>query len=162
MEYAPTVNVRRVLRHHVGDRYFGFDIARHRNVDVLADALRLPFGDRSIDLIVCFHVLEHIPDDTGAIAEMHRVTALGGVAVVQCPWSDDRPTEEDPDAPPEERRRRFGLEDHVRRYGSDFADRLAAPGFDVTFLRAGDYLGADVASRHGVPVQSPLWLCRRR
>ena len=47
------------------------------------DATRLPFADRSIDLVVGLEVLEHVPDPTRALAEVARV--CGGAAVLSVP-----------------------------------------------------------------------------
>jgi ubiquinone/menaquinone biosynthesis C-methylase UbiE len=33
----------------------------------------LPFEDNQYDVILCNHVLEHIPDDTKAMQELYRV-----------------------------------------------------------------------------------------
>ena len=41
--------------------------------DVKADICALPFEDNSYDLILCNHVLEHIPDDHTAMKELYRV-----------------------------------------------------------------------------------------
>ena len=62
---------------------------------------------------------------------MARALAPGGVAVVQVPRLKGVPTEEDPEAPVDERLRRFGQRDHVRYYGDDFEDRLRAAGLAV-------------------------------
>ena len=40
---------------------------------VRGDALTLPFADGTFDKIIASEVLEHIPDDVGAIAELTRV-----------------------------------------------------------------------------------------
>ena len=45
---------------------------------VEADAVALPFADRSFDAVVAMHMLYHVPDQTRAIAEMHRVLKPGG------------------------------------------------------------------------------------
>ena len=52
---------------------------------VQANALALPFADGSFDRIVASEVLEHIPDDTGAIAELGRVLRPGGTMAVTVP-----------------------------------------------------------------------------
>jgi SAM-dependent methyltransferase len=161
LEYAPTVVTRRILTSHVPHGYHAIDIARHRHVDLIGDATRLPLADGSLDLQVSFHVLEHIPDDAAVIAEMYRVAAPGGVALVQCPFRRGRPTEDDPGAPEKERRARFGHPDHVRLYGDDFTERLAAPGFDVEPLVAGGYLAPDLLLRAAIPATSPIWVLRR-
>ncbi|WP_246525588.1 class I SAM-dependent methyltransferase [Geomobilimonas luticola] len=43
------------------------------NVDIIADAHQLPYGDESVDAIYCEAVLEHLQEPKNAIAEMWRV-----------------------------------------------------------------------------------------
>jgi SAM-dependent methyltransferase len=55
------------------------------------DALQLPFADGEFDRIVAAEVLEHIPDDRGAIAELVRVLRPGGTLAVTVPsWLPER------------------------------------------------------------------------
>lgn len=49
------------------------------------DAVRLPFGDNTFDRIIAAEVLEHIPDDTAAMAELHRVLKPGGTIATTVP-----------------------------------------------------------------------------
>jgi len=49
------------------------------------DARRLPFPDAAFDRIIAAEVLEHIPEDTTAIAELARVLRPGGVLAVTVP-----------------------------------------------------------------------------
>ena len=58
---------------------------RVRAGGVQANALALPFADGSFDRIVASEVLEHIPDDTTAIAELVRVLRPGGTMAVTVP-----------------------------------------------------------------------------
>lgn len=46
---------------------------------VLGDSLRLPFRDRSVDLVICNHVYEHVPSAEKLFEEILRVLADGGV-----------------------------------------------------------------------------------
>jgi SAM-dependent methyltransferase len=111
--------------------------ARDRDM-VQADLQRLPFGDGSFDVVVCSHVLEHVPDDRMAMREIRRVLTPVGLAAIQVPIHDRDDTYEDPTiTTPEGRYGAFGQADHVRIYGRDFDDRLAAAGFDVTVVAAG-------------------------
>jgi len=55
------------------------------------DALRLPFADGDFDCIVAAEVLEHIPEDDLAIAELVRVLRRGGTMAVTVPrWLPER------------------------------------------------------------------------
>ena len=45
----------------------------------------LPFEDDSFDLVTCLDVLEHVPDDRQALAEMRRVTKPGGWLLLTVP-----------------------------------------------------------------------------
>jgi len=101
--------------------------------DVKADICNLPFKDNSFDVILCNHVLEHIPDDTKAMTELHRVMKSGGWGVFQIPQDMSRAVtfEDDSITDPKERARIFGQYDHVRVYGIDYFDKLSAAGFKV-------------------------------
>jgi SAM-dependent methyltransferase len=84
-----------------------------------ADLTQLPFEDGSFDGIVCGEVLEHIPDDVAALAELQRVLRPGGVFVATVPanpwlydWFDK-------------------WVGHLRRYSPEgMAGRLREAGFD--------------------------------
>jgi predicted SAM-dependent methyltransferase len=101
--------------------------------DVKADICNLPFEDNTYDVILCNHVLEHIPDDKKAMQELYRVLKPGGMGIFQIPqdlsraitFSDDSITDE------KERARIFGQYDHVRIYGRDYFDKLRSIGFVV-------------------------------
>ena len=49
------------------------------------DALSLPFADGEFDRVVAAEVLEHLPLDTGAMAELARVLRPGGTLAVTVP-----------------------------------------------------------------------------
>ncbi len=94
------------------------------------DITAIPEPDASFDVVICNHVLEHIPDDRKAMRELRRVLKPGGLAVLQHPIHDRPDTFEDQSiVSPDERLRVFGQEDHVRIYGWDFVDRLRDVGF---------------------------------
>lgn len=78
----------------LGKRVVGVDfaypfleMAKQRGQDrgVQGDATALPFPDASFDAVICSETLEHIPDDRGAIAEIHRVLRPGGLLFLTVP-----------------------------------------------------------------------------
>ena len=55
------------------------------------DALEMPFADEEFDRVVASEVLEHIPDDERAIAELVRVLRPGGTIAVTVPrWLPEK------------------------------------------------------------------------
>jgi SAM-dependent methyltransferase len=101
--------------------------------DVKADICNLPFEDNAYDIVLCNHVLEHIPDDTKAMQELYRILKPGGMGIFQIPqdlsrevtFSDDSITDA------KERAKIFGQYDHVRIYGRDYFNKLRSIGFKV-------------------------------
>lgn len=101
--------------------------------DVKADICYLPFDDNSYDVILCNHVLEHIPDDTKAMQELYRVLKPGGYGIFQIPQdlSKAKTFEDNTITDRKERAKIFGQYDHVRVYGRDYFDKLRSIGFKV-------------------------------
>ena len=120
------------------------------------DVTALPYPSASFDLVICNHVLEHVPDDGTAMRELCRVLKPKGVAILQVPISaNSSATDEDPSiADPREQERRFGQLDHVRLYGQDYVQRLTAAGFTVTRLRL-----AQEYPQHGLHPDEELFVC---
>lgn len=101
--------------------------------DVKADICNLPFKDNEFDIILCNHVLEHIPDDTKAMEELYRVMKLGGMGIFQIPQDLLRAKTFEDDSITDRKKRAeiFGQYDHVRIYGRDYFDKLRSIGFTV-------------------------------
>lgn len=118
--------------------------------DVKADICDLPFEDDSFDVILCNHVLEHIPDDTKAMQELFRVMKKGGWGVFQIPQDLERAEtfEDDSITDKRERARIFGQYDHVRVYGRDYFDTLRSIGFEVEEVNYTQILSASEIDRY--------------
>ena len=105
------------------------------------DALGLPFPDASFDRVIAAEVLEHIPADEAAMAELVRVLRPGGTIAVTVPrWLPERIC--------------WALSDdyhgkpggHIRIYkASQLADRMARAGLDVK------------GGHHAHALHSPYW-----
>jgi len=58
---------------------------------VRGDAYALPFGDDNFDAVIAAEVLEHLPDDERAMAELYRVLRPGGQIAVTVPrWGPEK------------------------------------------------------------------------
>ncbi len=113
-------------------------------------------ADASFDFIACTHVLEHVPDDGRALRELYRVLAPGGAALLSVPLRGET-TDEDLTCDEAERLRRFGQADHVRRYGFDFFDRLAAAGFTPNPVDLRDLTTPEERAQYGLTTHLP-WM----
>ena len=73
------------LRPFVGllpGKTLALDYRPRPDIDVIGDAHRLPFADRSVDAIVCTEVFEHLLDPPAAAREMVRILKPGGKLVL--------------------------------------------------------------------------------
>jgi predicted SAM-dependent methyltransferase len=118
--------------------------------DVKADICNLPFQDNTFDIIFCNHVLEHIPDDTKAMQELHRVLKIGGMGIFQIPQDLNRKKtfEDNSITDKKERAKIFGQYDHVRIYGRDYFDKLRSVGFKVEEVDYTSNLSEDEISKY--------------
>ncbi len=132
LHFAPEMCFYRIFKKLPNLHYTSTDLASPL-ADMQMDITDIRFGDSSFDVILCNHVLEHIPDDRKAMAELYRVLKPGGWAILQVPLNmKSETTFEDPSiTTPEERERVFGQHDHMRIYGRDYVQRLEAAGFQV-------------------------------
>lgn len=71
------------------------DIEPFSNVNMLADAHNLPFGDASFDCVFCSALLEHVCNPFLVALEIQRVLKPGGIACVQCPFLEATHDEHD-------------------------------------------------------------------
>ena len=120
------------------------EIAAGTDVGVLrGDATRLPFVDGAFDAVLTSEVLEHVPDDVGALAEMSRVLRPGGVFAATVPsWLPEKINwmlSDDYHAPAAEG-------GHVRIYSAtELKAKLRAAGLVVS------------GSHHAHALHSPYW-----
>ena len=74
-------------------QYKGVDVGDAEKWDyqnsniVVYDGKNLPFETNSVDHFICTEVLEHVPDPSELVADMHRILKLNGSGVITIPWS---------------------------------------------------------------------------
>lgn len=73
----------------VGSDYNGVRLERAAAHDsfpvVQADLRKTPFKNEEFDVILCSHVLEHIPEDVSALLELKRILAPSGLMIIAVP-----------------------------------------------------------------------------
>lgn len=162
LHVAPEPKLGQLLRKRYGASYVSLDIDAKR-ADVVADIIDLPFPDETFDLIICAHVLEHVPDDRRAMREFARVLTPGGVAILLVPFSPilEETFEDSSVTQAADRERVFGQSDHVRIYGMDYTERLKESGLTVEVIYPGDLLDDADSEHFALDPKEPLFLCRK-
>lgn len=132
--------------------YVSFDINRHAMEK--GDITSMRYGDETVDIFLCLHVLEHIPDEQKALSEIYRVIKRGGFAILQVPidWDKDSSVEYSQPNPKETY--------HVRRYGKDFPEKLKRFRFDVSRIKIDDYLSDSDITKFGCS-KEPFFLLKK-
>jgi len=122
------------------------------------------YADGAFDLVLCSHVLEHVPDDAKAMRELARILSANGTLLVLVPLPLGlEQTDEDPGVTDTvERWRRFGQDDHIRMYArDDFVARLERSGLSTSQLGIEDF-GYAIFHSAGIAPTSVLYACKPR
>ena len=115
------------------DKHVGVDhnqtLHNTSNIDIIADAYKIPADDNSFDSLLCTDVLEHLEEPSLAIAEAFRILKKGGYAIYTVPlfWHLH---EEPRDF---YRYTKHGLKYLFEKNGFEIVEIEALSGFCVTF-----------------------------
>ncbi len=110
-----------------------FDDRAHR-ADLVLDLQDVDLPDDSLDVVVCSHVLEHVPDTDRALDELYRIIKPGGHLLLLVPVLQGQT------APPTEPEFHDDTTEVFWRFGPDLTGRLAERGFDVRILCTEDLI----------------------
>ncbi len=101
--------------------------------DIKLDVQKMPFAANEFDMVICNHVLEHVPDDLKAMREILRILKPGGFAIMQVPtaYAMEVTYEDASITDPKERQEKFRQKDHYRLYGRDYLNRIREAGFVI-------------------------------
>ncbi len=163
LHFAPESCLMRHFRNTLNLTYIAADLDPPRGA-VRMDITDIALEADSVDLVICSHVLEHVPDDAKALRELRRVLRPAGRALIMGPVDHDRPTTyEDPSiVSPKARLAAFNQSDHVRIYGADFDERLRAAGFQVDANHYALSLGERAITRYGLRREDIIYVCTHR
>jgi SAM-dependent methyltransferase len=135
LDFSPSRSMYRKFTKTPGVEYFSSDFANEFISEYQFDITAINMQDNLFNLIICYHILEHITDDRKAMAELFRVLKPGGTMLLQTPFREGKIFEDSSVTTEDERRKYFGQEDHVRIYSVEgIAERLSQAGFHVEVL----------------------------
>lgn len=139
LDFSPSPCLVGRLRTIPGLVYITTDYSGEFEADFHFDITALDIPDNSFDLIVCYHVLEHVQEDIQAMKELYRVLKPGGTSFLQTPFKEGDIHEDPVIVDPLEREKHFGQQDHVRIYSVEgLKKRLESAGFQAQSLEFTD------------------------
>ena len=159
LHIAPEKNLNKLFSKFKNIDYTSADL-NHPSAKVKMDITNIIYEDNVFDVILCNHVLEHVPDDKKAISELYRVMKAGAFGILQVPISymiekTEENLEIDND---KDRIKNYGQEDHVRLYGRDYLDRLKSVGFKVNVIDFASELEVSKVERYSLLKDEKIFL----
>lgn len=144
LDFSPSRTLFRKWKKEKNINYKASDLSGDFIADVTYDITQIPEKEHTFDLIICYHVLEHVIDDIKAMNELFRVLKPNGTVFIQTPFKEGEIYEDYTITSESGRLKHFGQEDHVRIYSvNGLKNRLESVGFTVTIqqFQKDDYLG---------------------
>lgn len=135
LDFSPSRCHFRKMKKKFSDGYVSTDLSRDFIHDKEFDIRSLDVRNETFDIIICYHVLEHVIEDEKAMLELFRVLKPAGICLVQTPFKEGEIYEDYSFTSEKDRLREFGQKDHVRIYSvSGLKSRLEKSGFIVNVL----------------------------
>ena len=132
LHFSPARSLYRTLKKNKEIKYFSSDFEDEFLAEYKFDITAIDQPNNTFDLVICYHILEHIIEDQQAISELYRVLNLKGKIYIQTPFKEGDIYEDYSITSPEEREAHFGQQDHVRIYSvNGLKERLEKAGFVV-------------------------------
>jgi SAM-dependent methyltransferase len=132
LDFSPTRCLYRRLKTDPLINYISTDMSGDFLSDFHYDITNIDSENNKYDLILCYHVLEHIEDDYQAMKELYRIMKKGAACIIQTPFKEGNIYENSLIKTDQERLEHFGQEDHVRIYSlNGLKERLIECGFYV-------------------------------
>lgn len=132
LDFSPSDSIYNKLSRIENLSYSASDLSGNFNAKYQYDLTDVSCENNYFDFIICFHILEHIPEDIKAMQELYRIIKPNGLVFIQTPFKKGEIYENPSVSTPEGRKKHFGQEDHVRIYSlNGLKERLQNVGFKI-------------------------------
>ncbi len=132
LDFSPSRCLSKKMKSINHINYMPSDLSGNFNADFKYDITNLKIETNTVDLVICYHILEHIDNDLQAMSELYRILKNNGKAIIQTPFKEGEIYENKAITLPQEKLLHFGQEDHVRIYSVEgLKNRLINSGFTV-------------------------------
>ena len=157
LEFSPSRAFFRIMKK---EKYFytASDLSSDFISDVSYNITDIPIYSDFYDLIICYHILEHVESDVKAMSELYRILNPNGIAFIQTPFQDGEIYEDLTIKDPKQREIHFGQNDHCRIYSiQGLSSRLKSVGFEVEIL----HFSEGKLNRNGFSINEVVFKVRK-
>lgn len=138
LHVAPNINEFNYIKENFKNMncYNRLDIKQRKHTNIKESITEIDTDRSSYDLVIVWHVFEHVKDDMKAISNIHRVLNPNGKLLVSVPIypKGNKKTYEDPEIKNKDYSRIHGHYDHCRSCGLDYYKRFETIGFNTETL----------------------------
>jgi SAM-dependent methyltransferase len=156
LDFSPSRSIYRLMKKN--PNYLSTDLSGDFLSKVAFDITNIDTKNESFDLIICYHILEHIDNDHKAMEELFRILRKGGNCVIQTPFKNGEIYEDETITSPKQREIHFGQFDHVRIYSEEgLKRRLENVGFIVNLK----HFTSNYENLHGFNKVETVLICNK-
>ena len=144
-----------------------FNNVKYLSIDLVSpmamrhmDIRDLDLPDDFFDVLICYHVIEHIDDEAKALSELYRVMKPGAFAIIQVPVHVKKTVQRE-ELTEWQAKRILVYDCHLRAYGPDFKDTLEDAGFGVEVSNFVKEFTPQEIKRYGLDRTEDLYICRK-
>lgn len=131
LHFSPSPSLKRLIENKTNPKtYITSDYEDEFESNYKFDIEKIDLPSESIDIIICYHILEHVENDFKALAELNRILKQDGTCYVQTPFKEGSIYEDPTIINPADRLKHFGQKDHLRIYSPEgLKNRMNKSGF---------------------------------
>lgn len=159
LHFSPSKSLYRLLNRYTVINYVSTDISGNFMAQKHLDITQIDEPGEKYDLIICYHILEHVEKDLDGMLELYRILKPGGICMIQTPFKKGLIYEDAAIKYPSDRKVHFGQEDHVRIYSVDgLKSRLEQVGFAVEIMTFAE----DENNYYGFKTEEYILIAKRK
>lgn len=156
LHFAPENKLERIFRKMKNLRYISGDINPELAMQQI-DIQSIGFPDNHFDVIICSHVLGHVPDEFKALSELRRVIKPDGSVIIMTKIYEDLSATFEASG-----MNNAEAQEIFRKHGKDFPERLKNGGFEVTIIDLAKDVGNLASAKYGLGENELIYLCKRK